>query len=324
MVKLFYALISLLFSLGLSHLASADVTPERSVRIIGRESANVTTPQIYLQDLATVSSKKISDEDAVIALQKIVIANSPLPGQKLTLSAQEILEKLRSNGVDLQQVGFYLKRVITVERAARVLSAAEVRTAIEEYLKDNYDNTVLRTLQYRNNVKVAPGLVNFTISSFNGKVAGQMVFNVTASVNDEPGTTFQVKGVVDEWRDLPVAARPLRKGAVIGLEDITMAHLNVKSLPSDAAFDSDGLVGLEIANSISVGEVFRRNKLSLPPVIEKGSVITILYNKGNLTATASGVALSDAGEGEEIRVKNSASKKVILGRVIEAGLVGVN
>lgn len=323
MNRFLLALLSLFFSFVMSRMAAAE-TVDRSIRIIGRDAAHVTTAKIYLDDLANVSSKKISDDEAVIALKKIVIADAPAPGQKLTLSAQEILEKLRANGVDLNQVGFYLKRVIAVERSARTLSSAEVRAAIEEYLKNSEDEVVLRDIRYRDNVKVALGVATLKVSGYDSNVNGQMVFNIIAEVPDAAAVSFQVKGNVDEWKELPVAARPLRKGDVIGADDITMARLNVQSLPKDVASDEENLIGLETEREIAVGEVFRRNKLVLPPVVEKGATVMLVYNKGALTATATGVALAAAGTGETVKIKNASSKKVVNGTVVEAGLVRVN
>ena len=323
MNKIILAGVSFFFTLMLAKVATAAPL-NHNIRIIGRDSAHVTTAQVRLGDLANISSKDMTDDDALIALQKIVIADAPAPGEKLTLSAQDILEKLRLNGVDLQQVGYALKRVMVVERASRVLAAAEIRSAIEEYLKNYKDEVVLKDIQYRENIKVAPGITELKVATASNQKIGQMVFNIEADVVGAEPVKFSVKGSVDEWREVPVAAHPLKRGSVIGDDDIVMARLNVQSLPDDVAVNSDNLIGLSADKGISVGEVFRLNKLSLPPVIEKGSAVTIIYKKGSLTATATGVALADAGAGENIKVRNTSSKKIITGSVIEAGLVGVN
>ena len=44
---------------------------------------------------------------------------------------------------------------------------------------------------------------------------------------------------------------------------------------------------------------------------------------GRLEATATGVALENGGFNQEIRVRNEGSKKVVVAKVLEAGLVSV-
>jgi len=322
MYKMFVVFVSFIVSLAFSYLASA--TPTHSIRILGFNQATVTTKQIKLADIANVSSLNIEDEDTVLALKNIDIAKSPQPGQKIKLTAQEILNKLQFNGVDLQQVGFSFQREMTIERAARLLSESEVRTAIESYLKSDKKDVVLRDIRYRNNIKLAPGITTLNISSYETKIIGHLGFNIEAKVKGEDAVNFTVMGIVDEWKELPVAARPIKKGSIIDESDIVMARLNIKSLPLDTASHNNELIGLEVEDNISVGEVFKRNKLVYPPVIRKGEAVTILYKKGLLSATATGIALEDAGDNEIIKVRNTSSKKIISGTVVEAGLVRVN
>jgi flagella basal body P-ring formation protein FlgA len=47
------------------------------------------------------------------------------------------------------------------------------------------------------------------------------------------------------------------------------------------------------------------------------------YQSEFFEATASGVALENGGIGQEIKVRNDASKKVVSGQVLEAGIVRV-
>src|SRR5690606_10986126 len=87
-----------------------------------------------LGDLAEISSTRSSDDDAVIGLQKIFIENSPRPGTEVTVSASAVLERLKTEGVDLRKISYSLPRIISVQRAARLVTKDEVRIAIETAL----------------------------------------------------------------------------------------------------------------------------------------------------------------------------------------------
>ena len=152
-----------------------------------------------------------------------------------------------------------------------------------------------------------------------------MRFHLSADTEDgRSESRFTVGATLDEWVEVPVASRPIVRGEVVRELDLRMARLNVRSLPRDAARDLDVIVGHEISRTIAEGEVFRKSKLAIPPVIEVGSQVTILYDSELLHLTVSGVALEAGIEGQAIRVRNTDSKRVVTATVVEAGLVKVN
>ena len=51
--------------------------------------------------------------------------------------------------------------------------------------------------------------------------------------------------------------------------------------------------------------------------------MAIVFRFGRREATATGVALENGGFNQEIRVRNEGSKKVVVAKVLEAGLVSV-
>jgi flagella basal body P-ring formation protein FlgA len=59
------------------------------------------------------------------------------------------------------------------------------------------------------------------------------------------------------------------------------------------------------------------------PVVKPQDAVRLLVKVGGLKVTAAGQALQEGRVGQLIRVQNVDSKKVILGRVVEAGLVEV-
>ena len=70
--------------------------------------------------------------------------------------------------------------------------------------------------------------------------------------------------------------------------------------------------------------MFQKRKLDIPPVIDMGALVTLVYRSGGIEATASGVAIESGALGDEIRVRNDSSRKIILGKVLEPGIVGVS
>lgn len=296
----------------------------RSITIQGHKSSVITTKAIKLGDIAQISSRLTKDDDAIVALQKIFIQSSPKPGSEATISAAEILEKLKSAGVSLGDLGYLLPKIMAVKRASRVLTREEIQKALEDSLKQSGKEISIKQIQYPNDVHVVPGPTEIEIGLATPRSPGSWEMKVNAKVEGEEPVIFDVSADVNEWKEVPVARRPIQKGELLEADHLMMARLNLSSIPRDAAYDDKEVLGLEVKQGIQYGEVLRKSKLTIPPLIESGARVTLRYKSNLLEATASGVALEDGLLGKAIRVKNDSSKKIITGTVVEPGLVEVD
>jgi len=306
-----------------SQWGASPVKKDRTVQIVGREKTTVTTPLVKLGDIADVTSAYVIDDDTVIALQKIEIESSPQPGKSKTITASQILDRLRAENVDLDEIGYALPRVITVSRASRELTLAEIKAAVDRYL-GNLDREVsLKRLEYNDVMHVMPGPISLDTESYSNEGQGRMGFRMKIRNEEGYDTHFQVTGVVDEFVEFPVANRPISRGSIVSPDDVRMARMNIGGIPRDAARDISSIVGLEANRDVSYGDVFRSNRLTIPPVITAGSKVTLLYRSALFEASATGVAIESGLLGEDIKIRNDSSRKIVTGTVLEPGLVGV-
>ena len=271
---------------------------ERAVKIVGRSSVTVTTPILRLGDLAEVSSPLARDDDTVIGLQKIYVDRSPAPGSDTTLSATAVLEKLSAQGVDLSKVSYTLPRVITVKRAARPLLKEEIRAAIESALQTSRSDVAVRDVRYSGERFVSPGEVVIEASALNSGTPGTRNFTINVFAKGEQPARFEVSATVDEWEMMPVANRSVSRGSVVQPQDVVMARVNLASLPIDVMRHDNDVIGLEASRDIPFGEVFRKDKLSIPPLVTAGSKVTMAYRNGPFEATATGIALESGIRGQ--------------------------
>ena len=87
-------------------LSCVAAQADRRISINGKKETVVTTAQIRLADIADVYSSSIEDDEAVIALKKIVIDRSPVPGKQINISGLQVVDALRANQVSLDKVGY--------------------------------------------------------------------------------------------------------------------------------------------------------------------------------------------------------------------------
>jgi flagella basal body P-ring formation protein FlgA len=315
-------LVLLLFPQGV--VAEGSAEGQRTIRIIGRNEVTVTTPEVRLGDLANVTSRFIRDDDMVIGLKKVFLVKSPDPGKTVTITAAQALNRLREEGVQIAGLGYALPRIMKVTRASREVTRDEILAVLEEALAKSGDTAELKGIEYSKPVHVVPGVMELSVEGFSRSSTGNMQFRLLANVDGAAPARFQIGAAVDEWVQVPVARRPLLKGSVVNADDLMMARLNLNTIPSDTAHSATSIIGLETSSNITYGEVFRKKKLAIPPLIESGARITMIYESKFLKATATGTALESGAEGQLIRIRNDASKKVVTGKIIEPGLVRIS
>lgn len=308
--------------------AAAEAPAKRAVkahvRVEGRERAIVTSAQIRLGDIAHVYSDRNQDDEAVIALKKIVLAKAPAPGKSSEVAGLSIVDRMREEGVRLTDVIYTFPQSIGVTRAGRKLNDEEIRAAIESSVSGQNRDTTLKRVFYRGDFLVAPGDVQLSARQLGPARSGaQVPFELIAKQAEGESLRHTVSAEIAEWREVPVANRALGRGSLIGPDDIVMARLNIAALPKDALPDMSRIVGLELKREVGEGTAFKAADLAIPPVIQAGAKVTMRYRTDLFEATATGVALESGIAGQEIKVRNEHSKKVVIGTVIEPGLVGV-
>lgn len=305
-------------------LAEDSFVNRPTVRINGRKTVTVNQNRIYLTDVADVTSELVKDDESIIGLKKIEIDQSPDPGQEITIPATAVLEKLQKKGVVLSQVTYTLPRVITVNRASRTVSVLEVEEAVKESIKNLNREITVRNINYDGTKHVSPQIEHVSAEPFANGKSGQLSFTIHGATAGGEDVKFDITAQVDEWAQIPIARRQLTKGTMVNSDDVMMAKLNLASLPSDAFQKMDDVIGQAVNNEISYGEAFRKGKLSPPILVPAGSHVTMVYRSGALEATATGIAMEPGAFGQEIRVQNDSSKRVVTGKVIEAGTIGIN
>jgi flagella basal body P-ring formation protein FlgA len=297
---------------------------ESRIKIIGRSSITVTQNEVRLSDLCDIQSASSIDDEAVIGLKKIRVMNAPVPGDTSTIGALEIISKLKEQGVNTEEVIYTLPRVMKIERAGRALQEGEISNAIQNYIQQNQLSTEVKSIRYEQPIIVPTGAFTLAVNSSSAMAGGQRSFQVTVQQPD--GTAyknFSVPTMVQEFREIPVAKKPLSRGTMITESDVQMARFNIEALPIDALQGTRDVVGQEIKNEIQAGEVFRAKKIAPPTAITAGSPVTMKFQGEFFEATASGVAIESGGIGQEIKVRNDASKKIVSGQIIEVGIVRV-
>jgi flagella basal body P-ring formation protein FlgA len=117
--------------------------------------------------------------------------------------------------------------------------------------------------------------------------------------------------------------RDLKRGDVLSPENLNLQAQDISQLRSTPFFAMEPLLGKKLKRNLRAGETVQENQVEFPPLIERGSRVTIQARGRGLVLTAFGEARQDGELGEYIRVRNNNSQREVSARVLAAGLVSV-
>lgn len=141
---------------------------------------------------------------------------------------------------------------------------------------------------------------------------------LSARCADQPSRSFVLRAVLSA--EVLVATRQLSSGRALGADDVELQRRDLAQA-SDALARLEDLQGQALRSSLRPGQIVQKRQLQPAVLIQRGERVRIVARHEGVEVQAGGEALEPGALGERIRVRNSASGRVIAARVLEAGVV---
>jgi flagella basal body P-ring formation protein FlgA len=147
--------------------------------------------------------------------------------------------------------------------------------------------------------------------------------NTTVGVrcNDAKSWSLYIPVTIKLTREILVLVNPLSRGATLGPSDIRKEPREVSSLASGFLTEPRQALGRQLTQTLAPGTPLSPLLLKAPALVRRGQTVVLLVNSGGLEVRMSGQALADGAEGQMVRVRNSASRRVVEGIVTAEGTV---
>jgi len=123
------------------------------------------------------------------------------------------------------------------------------------------------------------------------------------------------------WMETPCAARPLNKGDALTPDAVTFIRMNaahMRELPWDGRGGP-----WQVQRAIATNQPILQGDLLAQSMLRKGSIVNLIYEKGNVRMSVRAEVLADAEPGAVVSVRNLQSKKQVFGTVIDNDTVMV-
>lgn len=153
----------------------------------------------------------------------------------------------------------------------------------------------------------------------------QPVGRTTVRVSCEgsaPWSIF-VPAQVRLYRDVVVARRPLSRNGTLEQADVALAERDVSQLNQGYLTALDQAIGNRLNRSVQPDQILTPTTVTIAATVRKGDHVVISAQSSAMSVRMPGEALSDGALGEQIRVRNQRSGRVIKARVVAPGQVEV-
>ncbi|MBQ9235068.1 MAG: flagellar basal body P-ring formation protein FlgA [Alphaproteobacteria bacterium] len=155
--------------------------------------------------------------------------------------------------------------------------------------------------------------------------AGQGRFTVNAEIfaDGDLQDKNKIIGRYFVMKEVWVPAKDIAKDAVIMENDLQKSALRGNRLRKEALINQEDIIGREATRLLKAGKPLENGDVRAVRVIKKGQMVTAVYTKKGLQITSKMQALSDAAQGEAVKLLNLSSKKEIAGVAKKSGEVEI-
>ncbi|MFA4993946.1 MAG: flagellar basal body P-ring formation chaperone FlgA [Bdellovibrionales bacterium] len=281
-----------------------------------RPDVEITRATVKLSDLFTGVPAGI-DRD---------IAQAP-PPCKPALYDENVLTKLaKTYRLDWQESKESNR--VTVSSACTRISSDMIRKEVVAKIKANSNakKTNFEVVFDKRNLEVllpTKDDQDFRLEAFSYDQSNKL-FRATLTAQTPQGSyVLPITGRILVKRSIPVLARRLESGSIIGSNDLDWTDVPEERVSADIVTETSQLIGREVRHDMPEGDVVRSRDVIPPRLVQRGALVTMRIETPNILITAQGKAQQDGAEGETVRVINTQSNRLVEGIVVAPGVVEI-
>jgi flagella basal body P-ring formation protein FlgA len=251
------------------------------------------------------------------------LGGSPAPGDTVELSARWLARAARHYDLDWHPTA---ASATTVTRAATLIGQERIAEAVQAELRARGAPRRLSVDLDQSGVEVVlPAGADATVEVLTlarDRRSGRFETRVAAG-EGAYRETLRLSGRAVELVDVPVTARRIPRGEVIGERDLAWIEIPKSDVRRGDITAPEEIVGMAARRALRADDTLRASDLEPPVLVERNALVTIRVRLPRMSLSAKGRALADGAEGEVVRVLNTASKTTVSGVVMPDGSVAV-
>jgi flagella basal body P-ring formation protein FlgA len=306
--------------------------PADPVVVTLQPTAGVTGRQVRVGDVAAVTGGSAELRQFIAGLD---LADAGSVSGTLTVSLAEVRFRIQIANIPENLVAVQGPAQVQVAVTRRVIEEDVVQTAREFLLRHlpwGPEDVTVELAQpvhvaflpasQQDDLQLTPELRS------SASLLGQVRVDVTVGVNGERHGHVPVYFQVKLFQQVAVCTQRIERGEAVTEERVRFDR-RVADGPNALVTSKEALAGKRARHALLPGDAIRDIDLEAAPpegpvIVRQHEPIRLITRVGQMQVCALGEALQDGRLAQPIRVLNTDSKKVVIGRVIGHGFVEVD
>jgi flagellar basal body P-ring formation protein FlgA len=211
----------------------------------------------------------------------------------------------------------------------QTIPETKFREIFQKYLSRNINNqacdVAISRLKITGNVPVPVGTISFQqYQKGKRSLEGYISLIVVVKINGVVKNKVKLSGWVDIFQPVVCASRNIKRGERIEKRDLYFVKRNISHMSSKILTDMNKIIGLMAKHNVKKDTCIKEWMFEKCPIVDKGDIVTIIAESGEIKVTAPGKILMKGYAGELVRVQNIMSKKEIYAKVVNGSMVAVD
>jgi flagella basal body P-ring formation protein FlgA len=215
------------------------------------------------------------------------------------------------------------------QQSYQTIPESKFRDIFQNYLYRNLNNqecdVVLSRLKITGNVPIPVGTISFQqYQKGKRRLEGHVNLIVVVEIDGVAKNKVKLSGWVDIFQPVVCASRDLKRGERIEKDDLYFVKRNISHMSSKILTDMNKIIGLMAKHNVKKDTSIKEWMFEKCPIVDKGDIVTIIAESGDIKVTAPGKILMKGYAGELVKVQNLMSKKEIYAKVVDGSMVAVD
>ncbi len=226
------------------------------------------------------------------------------------------MKDLRRHWMVLIELAFVLGTLAVQPARATMSDESLIGNVIAHY---GFDTAVYQVEVVSTSITttdLAPSEINFTALS-DKEPLGLFTVLATATRNNAVIDRGQVRLRIRKFAEVPVLSRAVKFHQTLDRSLVEVKRMEVTNLREQPLSAGDDPSGYRAKRMLAAGQILTNEAMEPVPAIESGSEVAIEIGGTAFNISAEGIALQDGARGDQIKVKNTTSGRILMARVVD-------
>ncbi|WP_408955183.1 flagellar basal body P-ring formation chaperone FlgA [Natroniella sp. ANB-PHB2] len=308
-------LLALKIGLLILLFSNSVLAAENMIEVTGQ--VEVTGRNVELGEIAYIRG----DAEFKNSLNGITLGQTPIPGYQRIIYREEVINALRREQIDLEQVKINIPYHFSVTTDYDKLTADRLIQLGKDYIyqelaqdPEQIEIEVRNSLQ---DLKYPSGQLDLKIGNLHRRnLLGRVMLPIEVKVDGVLYQRVHIQYQVSLWQEVLVAKEDIERRTELNrdlflLEDRLVTAQNTNFITADYSLDR-----MQLRNSLRAGQPLEERMIDRPPLVGRWEDVKLVAQIEGVIITANGRSREAGHYGDIIKVENKASRKIVEARII--------